>query len=677
MSAFPPRRLRVPVWLTLSLLAATGSSVAGATGTELADLSFEELLDVRIASVVGASKYEQKLTQAPSSVTIVDRTSIRRFGARDLSEVLSTVRGVYTSNDRNYSYLGIRGFLRPGDYNTRTLLLLDGHRMNEATFDSFYLEQNAMPDLDLVERIEVVRGPSSSVYGSNAFFGVINIVPRRGRDIDGAEVSVDLGNLDFRQARVTYGSGWGDDSDLLVSASISERGGNERLYFPEFDQRLTEDPAAANDGWVDDFDRDRSAHLYAAAKRGDLSVMVFASTREREIPTASFDTVFNAGLEVSQDDRFLLDAKVDREILTDTRWVLRSYLDAYRYVAAYPYEGDEGRVEPYLMNLDQAYAIWTGFDTHVVRRTDSGYTLLAGAEYRNNLRCDMFNYDVVAGGRDYYVDARGHSSTYAFFVETEAPLADWLRAVAGLRYDGGSQDTSHPVHPRLAAILKPWAGGALKLLYGSAFRAPNAYERDYLESADDLRSERIRTYEAVIEQYFGRAFRAAVSGYTYEVVDLISIGGDDAAFQTAINSGRTEARGIEAEFEARSDRGMLLRTSYALQRSKDTDTDEELSNSPQQLLKLQVLVPWREAFTSGLSVQYNSSVLALDGRRVPSFWRTDLTLFHGPIHPRLTVSATIFNLFDESYFHPGSTDHRQSMIEQDGRTWRIKLEYHF
>src|SRR6185295_4844201 len=118
---------------------------------------------------------------------IVTADEIKKFGHRTLAEVLRSVRGIYVTYDRNYANFGIRGFDRPGDFNTRVLLLVDGHRMNDNLYDSALLGSEATLDLDLIDRVEVIRGPSSSIYGNSAFFGVINIITRRGGQIDGAE----------------------------------------------------------------------------------------------------------------------------------------------------------------------------------------------------------------------------------------------------------------------------------------------------------------------------------------------------------------------------------------------------------------------------------------------------------------------------------------------------------
>jgi outer membrane receptor protein involved in Fe transport len=140
------------------------------------DLSPEELKTVHVYT---ASMYLQSDREAPSSVTIVTADQIRKFGYRTLAEILNSVRGFYVSYDRNYNYVGVFGFSRPGDYNDRFLLLVDGHRMNDNVYGQALIGTEFPLDIDLIDRVEVVRGPSSSLYGASAFFSVINVITKQ------------------------------------------------------------------------------------------------------------------------------------------------------------------------------------------------------------------------------------------------------------------------------------------------------------------------------------------------------------------------------------------------------------------------------------------------------------------------------------------------------------------
>jgi len=180
-------------------------------------LTKETILFQEIPSVYGASKYEQKMTEAPSSVSIVTAAEIKKYGYRTLADILRSIRGFFVTYDRNYSYVGVRGFNRPGDYNSRVLLLIDGHRLNDNIYDSSYVGTEFILDVDLIDRVEIIRGPSSSIYGANAFFSVINVITKRGRNLKGAEVAGEAGTFETYKGRLSYGNKFRNGFEMLVS----------------------------------------------------------------------------------------------------------------------------------------------------------------------------------------------------------------------------------------------------------------------------------------------------------------------------------------------------------------------------------------------------------------------------------------------------------------------------
>src|SRR5512139_1786462 len=194
-----------------------------------ASVTEEALLFQEIPSVYGASKFEQKVNQAPSSVSIVTSQEIKKNGYRTLADILRSVPGFYVTYDRNYSYIGVRGFGRPGDYNTRVLLTIDGHRTNDNIYNQAMIGTEFILDVDLIERVEIIRGPGSSLYGSNAFFGVVNIITKRGRDLKGAEASAEAGSFDTYAARLSYGNRYPGGSEAIASATAYDSKG-DRLY---------------------------------------------------------------------------------------------------------------------------------------------------------------------------------------------------------------------------------------------------------------------------------------------------------------------------------------------------------------------------------------------------------------------------------------------------------------
>jgi outer membrane receptor for ferrienterochelin and colicin len=140
------------------------------------DLTNESIEDLMNIEVYSASKHMQSVSDAPASVTVVTADQIQKYGYRTLADILQSVRGFYMTSDRDYSFVGVRGFGRLGDSNNRILVLIDGHRINDNVFGEPYLGTEFLVDVDLIERVEIIRGPSSSLYGADAFFAVINVI---------------------------------------------------------------------------------------------------------------------------------------------------------------------------------------------------------------------------------------------------------------------------------------------------------------------------------------------------------------------------------------------------------------------------------------------------------------------------------------------------------------------
>ena len=646
-------------------------------GSNVMALSLDQLLEVNVDKVYGASKFEQKITQAPSSVSIITRDEIQRQGYRTLADALRTLNGIYVTDDRNYSYVGIRGFNRPGDYNSRVLLLVDGHRMNDNVYGQGFYGNEAFVDIDTVERVEVIRGPSSSIYGDNAFFGVVNVITRRGRSVDGVEVTGEAGDHDTYKAGLTYGKQFTNGLELFLSGSIYDTSGEDGIYFPEFNS------PASNGGVARNSDADQAYHFFGLVTYLDWTLSGGWAWRRKEIPTGSFETEFNDGGEQTTDERGYVDLKCDHELTDNLRLIGRVAYDQSYYRGEYPYG-----VSPYrVLNLDDATGEWLSSEWQVNWRVADRHTLILGGDYREQLAIDQENYDDAP--RAVYLDDDRDGRNFGFFAQAELSLRTNLLFNAGVRFDHYSTfgDT---VNPRLALIYQPWPVTTLKALYGEAFRAPNAFELyysypDQQKANPDLDSETIRTYELVLEQDLPGHLRASASAYYYEVRNLVSQMLDPvdnlAVYQ---NVDRVEAEGIELALEGRYAGGLVARASYAIQQTEDEETHDELSNSPEQMAKLNLVVPlWPDKLFAGLDLQYYTGVETVTGRHTDGIFLTNATLFSHRIVKNLEVSASVYNLFNEREGFSASTEHVNSdsvalnTIPLPERSFRVKVTYRF
>jgi iron complex outermembrane receptor protein len=640
-------------------------------------LSDEMMLFEEIPSVYSASKYEQKVTEAPSSVSIVTADEIQKYGYRTFAEILQSIRGFQITYDRAYRYLGVRGFGLPADYNNRILVLVDGHSINDNIYDAPALGTAFPVEIDLIDRIEVVRGPSSSLYGSSAFFAIINVITKRGRDYKGFEVSGEAGSFDTYKARLSYGNRFQNGMEILLSGSYYDSEGDDHLFFREFDDPET------NNGIAEDLDYDRYHNVFLELTFHDFTLQGGYHDRKKGIPTAPWETIFNDDL-FFVDEQYYLDLKYERTYERQLSVLARLSYNYYKFNGDYPIDwADPGDPPDVVINKDRTKGQWLEGELRMTKPLMDKHKVTLGAHYRNNLKQDQLNFD--EGIEDgVYLDDKRDLQNWAVFFQDEFALTDSLILNGGIRYDD-YETFGSTFNPRIALIYNPFEKTILKAIYGSAFRAPSAFELFYHDGFDtqkpnpDLDPETIDTYELILEQSVGTNLRGTIVGFYYTVDDLITLQTDPADDLLFFNNvDQVEAKGIEFELEGKWQSGLQGRISYAYQKTENDETGKSLINSPKHLAKLNVVVPLlREKIFLGIEEQYTGKRKTIANNETDDFFITNVTLFSKNLLKGLDVSASVYNLFDREYDDPAGEEHEQDTLEQDGLTVRLKLTYLF
>ena len=648
-----------------------------AKAQDLNQLSIEELMKIQVDTVYGASKFEQKVTEAPSSVTIITADEIQKYGYRTLADLLQSVPGFYVTNDRNYVYAGVQGISRPSDYNGHILVLIDGHRMNDDIYDSAFIGTESIIDLDLAERVEIIRGPGSSLYGTNAFLGVINVITKRGGDLNGAELSADAGSLQTFRGRASYGQKYANGLELLLSESVYNSKGNRQLFFPEFNSPAT------NNGIAQDADTDRFHSTFLSTTYGDFTFRAGYVSREKRIPTASFDTVFNDPRTRTIDARAYGDLQYHHVFGDEWEFNARGYYDWYKYDAQYIYDYSGAGIPPSTINKDYARSDWWGVDLSVSRRLWERHRFTLGTEEIFNTRQLQGNYDQ----QPYFLYLLSQHSTtiYAVYAQDEFTIRKNLLLTAGMRYDRYST-FGGTLNPRLGLIYAPQENTAIKVLYGQAFRAPNVYELYYqaptgYETNPNLHPETIKKTEIIFERYFQKHAYLSTSGFYQVMHGLISQEPDPLnGLLRSANLEDVRSKGLELQLGEKRPSGWEGRLSYTVQESHQSGDVKAIvfSNSPRHLAKINVIAPlFRQKLFASFEGQEVSKRQTVYETKIGGFFLANATLYSKELLGRLQLSASAYNLFNKRYSDPVGQEFQQQSIPQNGRTFRVKATFRF
>lgn len=649
---------RRPAFAWTGLLAATL-----ATGPSLAEeldaiaLDLEDLAKVRI---LATPKFAENPEQIASVVSILRREDIRLYGWRTLGEVLRSLQGFNITNDHTYQYAGVRGISPPGDFRPRLQILIDGSSVIENIYASALLDSAFPLDLDLVERIEVVRGPSASVYGGEAMFGVINVITRSGAGLGGAETSLALGSGDARQLRLSWGGTLGG-ADVVVSATGFDADGQDQGF--------------------EDLGQEDGRQLFLAARGVDWRFTLLHGDRERTVPTGSYDSIVNDPGHQERDRMTVADWSGEWRLDDLTRLHQRVFAGDYRYNGEFPIDySSELPPDPRVVNRDTVQGTWLGYEGRIETRTWAGQKLTLGLEFKRDTRRSQENDDIgygcYPGATGKCLDSDSGRNQFTLYVQDEIQIGTADLLTAGLRYDRVT-DAGSFWSPRLGYVHDAGDLGLIKFLFATGFHTPSAYETDYLDYGNpDLDSESMQSLELAWEKRLDARSRLTATLYGFRIEDLV---GTDAGSTTdqAVNGSTVHATGLELEYQRQWDNRSQLRTSYSLQRARNADGT--LDNSPRHMVKLNGALPLgRPALMAGAELQWVSARDAGQGTaRADSFFLANLNLSYTPPGAPWEASLGIYNLFDQDYEDPVTQDNVGWTMPQLGRSIRAKAVYRF
>lgn len=647
----------------------------------------------RVESVVAASRATESVEDAPSSVTVITREELRAMGYPTVAEALRGVRGIYLSDDRSYASIGFRGFSRAGDYGNRVLILVDGHPTNISFTGASFVGYDARVDLEDVDRIEIVRGPGSVLYGTGAFFGVINLVTRShwNRICQEQDCKDKTTHIEAGMGTSEYGVGRGrasalvrrdEESGVWVSAAAARAQGRD-FFTPEY-ATTTPPDVTGNSRNVDGFD---AATASGRAWYKAFSVQWHGTTRTKLEPVGKFSTIYADPRSSIQDNLGFVEARFEPRLSPQIQLATRAHANAYSFIGlrAFP--------DPISGLAKVTYqGQWFGFEQRIMYMPVDGVRIMLGGEIIKQAKVQQRVSNERAG---ILLDRNDPYFVAAGYAVVDAAFNRYLKVSAGARYDYYEvANVGGALNPRIAVITHPYETGTAKVIVGKAFRAPSAYELFFsagvIQPSVNLQPEDIYTGEVEFTHRFSTTVSASVAGYANRVTRLLllrPVGGATSPFVRYENS-PDPIRTLGGEFELKREwrGGWMAGVTYAFQNTTlESGTSREVANSPQHIASIKGAVPVIPKYLQGMTR------VSLEGPRFDRYERdtdpgqlkhpggviTDLVLSGETDSPHVRYNLGVYNLFDWQYSVPVSAEFRQRTISQAGRTFLANVVVSF
>lgn len=607
-------------FIYLLLLLLSFSSFSG--GADEFDDEFEDELadfygDEDFISLATGSK--QLIHKAPSVATVITAQEIQRMGAMDLDDLLETVPGLHVSRISNayspvYVFRGVYS-----TFNPQVLMLINGVPVTNMFTGNRSQLWGGMPT-EAIERVEVIRGPGSAVYGADAFAGVINVITKTANEINGSKIGYRHGSFNTNDLWYSHGGQYGDLSASVV-LEVHNSDGHDELI--ESDAQSVLDvvfgtAASLAPGRVNNHRENIDARVDLAYQKWRFRGGV--QLRELGAGVGIAEALDPTSLQSSQ--RWNIDVSYNDPEFAEN-WQLEtifSHLDTSveidRDLIIFPAGADIGFGAPFpdgLIGNPEVFErhsrlnssfIYNGHEGHVVRvGVGFNYSDLYKVKESKNFAFGPNGEFLVPGSPVVDVSdspfvflTEGTRRNRYLFVQDIWSLANDWELTAGIRHDNYS-DFGSTTNPRFALVWSSTLNLTTKVLYGKAFRAPSFAETRNINNPvalgnPDLSPEEIETLELAFDYHPQTGFRTGLSFFYNDWEDIIQFVPDEGSTSnTAQNLGKQKGYGMELEFQWEPIDSFDLKGNFSIQNSTDELTDQDVANVPEKQLFL--MADWR------------------------------------------------------------------------------------
>lgn len=512
------------------------------------------------------------------------------------------------------------------------------------------------------ERVEIVRGPGSTLYGNNAIHGVINLITRKDRNSYIPAINFKIGSNNTKHFGLRTTKQINEDISFSILGNYYESDG-EDIYFEEFDN------PDENNGLAENLDGLRYNSVYASLNISEFELSGMIKSSAKDIPSAPFNTEFNKPHKQFNDTEFL-DFSWSPRLSYDKYLIVKMNYDHIKYGANLPFKFLNDDIE-FLGNTHTF-----GGDAQFIWDVLPNNRVIAGVEYKDNYESTYkyFTGDVT------FVDDNWSYKLFSIFFQNEFQYNADLSLYFGLRRDDFvGQETS--LNPRAGIVYSPFSDHTFKFLYGRSFRAPNLLERNLEERQivgfkknESITSEFINTIEFIWNYSVTSKLRSSTNLFLYKMEDLIDQIEDpiDNLYQY-VNRGVVDAVGFEVELNYDFTHGSsFLRYSY--QTIKDEE-EQGLTNSPDHLLKLGGYSKLYGIINGSLQLSFESERKTIFNEYTEPIVYSTLNLFTDKILDKFSLSFTVNNLFNNTIKHPVGFELFQKSIIQPKRSFLFSINF--
>jgi vitamin B12 transporter len=605
-------------------LAWLGPAAAGAQGTDPTAPGTPPAGEVRRAEpvVVTAERFEQKLEQTGASVTVVPEEAMRVQEYRAVDEVLRTVPGVQiltSGSPGKLSTVRIRG-ANP----TQVQVLIDGVRVKSLTSGDFDFADLTLDD---IARVEVLRGPQSTLYGADAIGGVVNIITKRGQGPPSGFLDLEGGNYETFRGRAGVSGSEGPWSYSLGVSGLTFGG-----QFDNDDHDLTSVNARLS---------------YALPNNGELSLIGRFQDSHTGIPFATVFPDFDPNRE--QDQRLWLLSLEWRQPWT-SMWEHRLRVSGVDETLELRDKADPAH--PFAFPSDIFTRRFEAEWYHFVKPVPWN-TITLGGEYR-------YEVGEVKGSYKETLDS------WAIVLQDQIALFDSLYLTGGIRYDGSSVFEDQATARVALSYLVKATDTRLKASWGQGFRAPTFNELFFPAFAPcgpfgnpNLKPEESDSWDAGVEQHlWDRRARLAATYFRTDYENLIQstlIDPVNFCFQ-AQNVDEARSQGVEFEASVTPVDGLVVSLAYTYTDAENRTTGNPLPRVAKNVLAVTATWEPLPGLTLSGEVQVLSSQFEAPGQpRNPGYTVVNAAAaYRLPIKrwgflSNITLHVRATNLFNEDY----------------------------